>query len=226
MSQENRYERTPEEQKRCEEIHDTYREDLLKRQLSNSEGYDKAILSLSSAGLALSLTAIRFIVPLETASYLWSIKAAWVLFLFTVISTLVAYLVGNHAISKELVKAENYYIKGIVNAHLEPNIYQKINHILNRITGVFFILAISLVVGFVICNVESNDMSDKKATTKTIFVTDSADIPKMQAAPGRDFEASADIPTMQMAPGTPVSSGQSSAGNGNSGSGSGSSEKK
>lgn len=214
--------RTPEAQEQCKEIHDKYREDLLKRQLSNSENYDKTILSLSSTGLALSLTAIRLIVPLENASYLWCIKAAWILFLLTIIFTLITYCVGNVAIAKELKNAEDYYIQGVAYADLEPNIYKTVNPWLNRITGLFFTLAISLVVGFVICNVERNEMTDKKITTHTIFVTDSADIPRMQAAPTRTL--SADIPTMQMAPGTPVSSGQSSAGNSNSSSSS--SEKK
>ncbi|EEX92074.1 hypothetical protein VIOR3934_02697 [Vibrio orientalis CIP 102891 = ATCC 33934] len=214
MEQNKRYQRTEDEQKRCIEIHDKFREELLKRQLSNSEGYDKAILSLSSAGLALSLTAIRFIVPLETATYLWAIKLSWVLFLFTVISTLIAYLVGNQAISKELTKAERYYVQGVVDAHLESNLYQKANHILNRATGVFFAVAISLVVFFVIINIQGEtNMSDKKQTSKRVFVTDSADIPSMQLAPeSKEVPIySADIPKMEMAPGTAPTSEHKSA---------------
>lgn len=210
----NKYQRTEDEQKRCLEIHDKFRDELLKRQLSNSEGYDKAILSLSSAGLALSLTAIRFIVPLETATYLWAIKLSWVLFLLTVISTLVAYLIGNSAITKELSKAEKYYVKGIVDSHLESNTYQKVNHVLNRATGVFFALAISLVVFFVIINIKGEAvMSDKNQTSKKVFVTDSADIPSMQLAPDSKEAPtySADIPKMEMAPGTaPTSESKSS----------------
>ena len=62
--------RTEEEQKRSTEIFDSFRDELYKRQLSNSEAYDKAILSLSSAGLAISLSFIKFIVPLEQAKYI------------------------------------------------------------------------------------------------------------------------------------------------------------
>ncbi|HIF9060696.1 hypothetical protein AB4581_22095 [Vibrio cyclitrophicus] len=219
MSSQEKFIRTDDDQKRCNEIHDKFREELLKRQLSNNEGYDKAILSLSSAGLALSLTAIRFIVPLESASYLWALKTSWVLFLLTVISTLVAYLVGNKAISKQLDIAEDYYIKALVSAQVASNPYQKINTILNRVTGLFFSIAISLVVLFVIINIKSTPMSDQKITSTRIAVNDSADLPRMQLAPSQTSHAtaSADIPTMQMAPGTQTtSSGQSSAGNGNS----------
>ncbi|WP_157385745.1 hypothetical protein [Methylosarcina fibrata] len=72
--------RTEEQQKRANELYDSYRDEVRKRQLSNNENYDKTILSLSSAGLALSLTAIRFVVPLEIASYLDLIKWSWWLF--------------------------------------------------------------------------------------------------------------------------------------------------
>jgi hypothetical protein len=209
--------RSNEDQKRCEEIHDKFREELLKRQLSNNEGYDKAILSLSSAGLALSLTAIRFIVPLESASYLWALKTSWFLFLLTVISTLVAYLVGNKAITKQLGIAEDYYIKALVSAQTASNPYQKINTTLNKVTGLFFGVALSLVVLFVILNIENETMSDKKITSTRMTANDSADLPKMQLAPSQS--KSADIPTMQIAPGTQTpSGGQPPAGNSGSGS--------
>ncbi|MGR5108891.1 hypothetical protein [Shewanella chilikensis] len=228
MAKQDKFERTEEEQKRSEEIHDKFREELLKRQLSNNEGYDKAILSLSSAGLALSLTAIRFVVPLETASYLWALKTSWVLFLLTVLSTLVAYLVGNKAIDTQLEIAEDYYLKALVSAQTAKNPYQKFNTILNRFTGIFFGVAISLVVLFVILNIKSEPMANKNPTSFRATTTDSADIPRMQSAPSRSSAtASADIPTMQMAPGTQTkSSGQSSAGNGGgSGSSNSSNEK-
>ncbi len=221
MSNQDKILRTEDDQKRSEEIHDKFREELLKRQLSNSEGYDKAILSLSSAGLALSLTAIRFVVPLENASYLWAIKISWILFLLTVISSLVAYLIGNKAIDKQLEIAEDYYLKGLASAQTARNQYQRINNILNSLTGIFFSIAISLVVIFVILNIKSETpMTDKKTNGTRIVVNDSADIPRMQLAPSRKevATASADIPTMQMAPGTPPSQKPTS-GNGNNKSG-------
>jgi hypothetical protein len=196
------FERTEEEKTRCNELNDKFRDDLLKRQLSNNESYDKAILSLSSAGLALSLTAIRFVVPLENAMYLWTIKLSWFLFLVTIIFTLVAYIVGNNAIVKSLEIAEKYYILGLVSAQSEKNSSLRLNELLNKFTGIFFVVAITLVVAFVIFNVGNNSMSDKKTTPTRAFAIDSADVPKMQMAPGKGpVTPSADIPKMQMAPG-------------------------
>ena len=227
LTKQDKFDRTEEEQKRSEEKHDKFREELLKRQLSNNEGYDKAILSLSSAGLALSLTAIRFVVPLETASYLWALKTSWVLFLLTVLSTLIAYLVGNKAIDTQLDIAEDYYLNALVSAQTAKNPYQKFNTILNRFTGIFFGVAISLVVSFVILNINGEPMANKNSTTSRV-TTDSAEVPRMQIVSGRKVAtASADIPSMQLAPGTQTkSSGQSSAGNGGSSGASNSSNRK
>jgi len=206
LSDIEKFERTDEQQDRCIKIHDVSRNELLKRQLSNSENYDKAILSLSSAALALSLIAIKFIIPLNTANQLWAIKLSWIFFLITIIVSLAAFLVSNRAINKQLSIEEDYYIKGIVKAQTEKNIFSSINSVLNNITGIVFIAAISLVIYFVTINLGhgENEMSTKKPSSTTkVFVTDSASVPKMQIAPdsGKKTTTSADIPKMQLAPG-------------------------
>ncbi|MEI8574822.1 hypothetical protein J0667_23065 [Methylomonas sp. WH-1] len=119
MAKAQKFVRTEEEQKRCIEIHDAYRAELLKRQLSNTENYDKAILSLSSAALGLSLTAIKLIIPIDLAGHLWSIKLSWVLFLLTIIFSLVSFLISNYGINRQLSIAENYYINALISAQTE-----------------------------------------------------------------------------------------------------------
>ncbi len=210
MTSEEKFIRTGEEQKRCDEIHDAYRAELLKRQLSNTENYDKAIFSLSSSALALSLTAIKFIIPIDTAYYLWAIKLSWVLFLFTIILSLGSFLVSNHGITKQLSIAEDLYIKGLVKAQTEKNYFANLNSVLNYITGTMFVLAISMTIFFVTVNINgSSKMSNEKKPQVKVnstakLVLDSANIPTMMIAPGNEGSVglSADIPTMQMAPGT------------------------
>jgi hypothetical protein len=207
MCQSDKIERTVQQQARAVDIHDKSREDLLKRQLSNNESYDKAILSLSSAGLALSLTAIKFVIPLDQATNLYALKLSWILFLITIICSLSAYLIGNIAISRQLEIHEDYYIKCLVKAQTENNIYSKINSIFNIVTGVVFACAISLVIYFVIVNLNGDSLVTNKTTpdtTKKVFLTDSASVPKMQLTPGGtdNTTLSADIPSMQLAPGT------------------------
>ena len=96
---------------------------------------------------------IKFIVPLNGAAHLWSIKASWVLFLITIILSLSAYVIGNMAIDKQLSIEQNYYIEALVKAQTEKNIFTGINSVLNSLTGVIFVAAISLVIFFVTINV-------------------------------------------------------------------------
>ena len=50
--------RNEKDQLIANQMYDKFRDELLKRDLSNTENYDKAILTLSASSLGLSLTAI------------------------------------------------------------------------------------------------------------------------------------------------------------------------
>ena len=198
-------ERDDDEKSRAVEIFDSFRDELYKRQLSNSEAYDKAILSLSSAGLALSLTFIKFIVPLQNADYLILLKTSWVLFLISVITTIFSFLIGNKGISTQLKYAEEYYIDGKASAFNKFNVYSYLNSKLNYASGGLFLIALTCVVGFVTLNINNGESKMKKGN-KT-FVTDSATIPSMQRVDTSGIvKKSADIPSMGKAPGTDTTS--------------------
>lgn len=145
--------RTEEDQKRAIEIYDAYRDDVRKRQLSNNENYDKTILTLSSSGLALSLTAIKFAIPLATASHLFLIQGSWWLFGITIFISIIAYWVSNKALDIQLENAEDYYSKGIEDAFSKKNWYSDINDLLNMAAGVTFIIATAFIISFVTFNI-------------------------------------------------------------------------
>jgi len=196
---------------------ESFREDLYKRQLSNSEAYDKAILSLSSAGLAISLTFIKFVVSIEDADFLIILKSSWILFLLSIVSTVASFLVGNKAIDAQLDNAEKYYIEANRDAYNKFNIYTYLNSFVNYASGVFFVTALTFVVVFVILNINQGEslMSEKKTV-----VRDSASIPSMQkpAGTGRSTN-SATIPSMGEAPGTTTTSQGGSGGSASGGGG-------
>lgn len=209
MSSESKcFYRTEEDQKRSEELHDKFRDELLKRQLSNNENYDKAIITLSSAGLALSLTAINSVIPFSGAQSIWLIKLTWISFLITVAGALSAYVIGNKAIDKQLKIAEDYYINGLVKAQSEKNKYSTVNTWLNIFVGVAFTVAIASMISFVFVNLSGDNIMTGKKTEQTFVALDSASVPKMQAAPGSlgAIKKSAGIPRMQTAPGVASSS--------------------
>jgi hypothetical protein len=144
---------TDEQQKRTIEIYDAYRDELRKRQLSNTENYDKTILSLSSSALALSLTAIKFAIPLATANYLWLIHWSWWLFGITISICIIAYWISNNALDKQLTIAEKYYLKGKKKAFKAKNWWSIVNNWLNITAGLTFLMATALVIFFVTFNI-------------------------------------------------------------------------
>ena len=173
--------RTEEEQRIADTLFDKLRDDLLKRDLSNTENYDKAILALSSSSLALSLTAIKFIVPIQTAIYLVLLKSAWVLLLASVICSLVAYLVGNKALSSQLVNARDYYKHGIEDAFSRKNWFSVANSYLNLVTGFAFSTALCLIVIFISINVENEEAEMSKEKRTGTVLKKSANIPTMES---------------------------------------------
>ncbi|MDE1516056.1 hypothetical protein PUN32_13760 [Vibrio sp. dsl-7] len=196
--------RSVDEQKRAIEIYDKFRDELLKRQLSNTENYDKSILTLSSAGLAISLTFLTTIVPMSHAAYLWLIKVSWFCFLFSIFCSLLAYLVSNAAITKQMSIAENYYVNKISSAFNQRNWLSVLNDCLNYVVGVLFSIAILAVVLFVTLNLRQEETTmSKQQDNKSSVRLDSAKIPLMQSVPTGDISInSAQVPTMQAAPST------------------------
>lgn len=190
--------RTDEQQKRAIEIYDAYRDDLRKRQLSNNENYDKTVLTLSSSGLALSLTAIKFAIPLEKAKYLFLIQGSWWLFGATILISIIAYWISNKALDIQLKNAEDYYSKDNEDAFSKKNWYSDVNDWLNMTAGVTFIIATALIISFVTYNINYREFEMSDITDK--IGLESMSVPPMQRIDQSIVPLSATIPPMQLAP--------------------------
>lgn len=134
-----------------ERLYSEARAELLKRQLSNSENYDKAILTLSTAFLGLSIAFVKDIVPPSQACYLCLLWGSWILLVFSVASTIVSFLVSQKAIEEQFEKAERYYRENDPTA-LDRGLLAKATDWLNRLSGVLFLLGILFTVLFVSAN--------------------------------------------------------------------------
>ena len=200
--------RTPEDQKVADTLFDKFRDDLLKRELSNTENYDKAILTLSSASLGFSLTAVKFIVPITTAIHKWLLISGWFLLVLSVIFSLAAYLISNKAILIQLENAREYYKKGIEDAFTKKNIFISLNSFLNQATGLMLAVAITIIVVFISINLTSGDIEMSKNKTSEAYIKKSANIPNMEQvnSPKDNATNSANVPTMEQAPNTSTSS--------------------
>jgi len=197
--------RTAEEQQQAREweLFKSFRDEIQKRELSNTENYDKAILTLSSTGLALSLSVIRFLTP-EAPLNTNLLICSWYLFFFTIAGSLVAFILSNKALEKAQENAEEYYIEGNKKDFQTKSIYGKINELLNIVVGITFLAAVLTLTIFVQSNINhNNEVSNMNKKTNSIeMVLDSANTPRMTRISGQGETKSAGIPRMTQVPGS------------------------
>lgn len=144
-------ERTDEEERH--ELYVKYYEALEKIKLSNSEAFDKAILTLSSAGLALSLTFFKFVAPIDQASNLGCLVFSWYAFLTAIISTVISFRVAQRGYDVAIEYAEKFYLEGKEEYEGKHNAPAAFAEFLNWISAIAFVLALISIVKFVTQNI-------------------------------------------------------------------------
>ena len=128
-----------------EKLYEVYlkeEEELSKRDLSNVENLDKAILSLSSAGLGLSLVFIKNVVELSKANHIWVLYGSWLMFGLAITSTLLSYLFGQHALNKQRELIEKYYLEGDEEAGQQTSFASKMTRVLSYVSVFTYIAAV------------------------------------------------------------------------------------
>lgn len=128
-----------------EKLYEVYlkeEEELSKRDLSNVENLDKAILSLSSAGLGLSLVFIRNVVELAAATHVWLLHISWLMFVLAITSTLLSYLFGQRALDKQRELIEKYYLEGDEDAGQQTSLASRITRFLSYVSVFTYIAAV------------------------------------------------------------------------------------
>jgi hypothetical protein len=150
MTDEAAEDETEKQQRR--RLHDAQRSELLDRQRANSDSYDKAILTLASGSLALSLSFIKDILPASSVpAWTGLLYASWILLTLAIISTVASYLFSNAAINQALVKNTEYYLEE-KEAALAKTKLSYVVDASNLVSGILFILGIALTVAFVSIN--------------------------------------------------------------------------
>ncbi len=157
------------------------RKELIDRQLSNSEGQDRSILTLSSSGLVLSVSFIRFVVELDGAVYSWLLFASWSFFALAVVSTIFSYLVGQKAINDSIDISYKYYIEDDDNYENVIPLSSKINDKVNLLSSITFMFAVVSIAAFITLNINpKEEISMTKNKDNKVFVQDSATVPAME----------------------------------------------
>lgn len=169
------------------------RSDLLKRQLSNAENYDKAILSLSVAFLGFSLTFLKDFIPVHDAKWPIVLHASWWIFCAAIGLTIVSYLVSQTAVAEQLRRAERYYLRDDIKA-LERSCQARFTDWVNAASGICFILGVVLTTVFVTVNVEGASRMSSDNKTGKATLRRGAPVASIQQAP---LERGAPIPDLQ-----------------------------
>ena len=150
-------------------IYSQFRNHLLEGRKLSFMQFDKAILTLSGGGLALSLTFIHNVVPISNSINTWSLVIAWILFAFSVMTTLISFISSQFAFDYQLKLAEEYYVKNNDKALQKLNKPARFTKLANIASATAFVLAVLFLLFFVSINIVSRevDMSDNKKSVKT-----------------------------------------------------------
>jgi hypothetical protein len=142
-------------------IYENTRADLLSRQKSNSEQYDKALLTLSSAALGISVTFVTDYVSAHEAVRVWALYGSWLLLFCSIIVTMASFLISQESINEQLHLAESYYLNNDESA-LRVSKWARYTDHANLVAGGLFLVGVLLTIVFMYSNVEVQRMSEKK----------------------------------------------------------------
>lgn len=176
------------------------RADLLKRQLSNSENADRAILSVSTAALGFSLAFLKDIVPLSEACFPFMPYLSWGLFTLAIMVTLASFFTSQKAIDAQLELAHRYYVdRDDSAASIRPK-QAEVTDLLNKSGAILLALGLVITCVFVGINLwKGKTMCNKKP------INEGASVPLMQRVPqgGTVLQKGATIPSLQTIPTNP-----------------------
>lgn len=199
-------------------LHAELKTELFKRQLSNSENFDKSVLAYSTAALGFSIGFLKDFVPIAKAAQAWLLYTSWAAFILSVVVTISSFLVSQRGIAKQLKINESYYLDGDEEALKEKNCWARATDGLNLVSGIAFVLGIFCTTFFVALNLER---AAAMAEEKKVLLREGAPVPQIQKIPQVDVQRGAPVPGVQKLP--QQQQPQQSAGAGSpSGSGSGS----
>jgi hypothetical protein len=182
-----------EEQKIRNEIFGKYRDDALRRQLSNTENFDKAVLSLGTAFLGFSMAFLKDFVSYKNAIYSFLLPASWALFCLSIVVTIVSFFVSQVGLTTQVKYAEKYYLECDESYFLKKNPAAKFTELANYGSAFSFILAIIATIIFVVVNLTNGANMAEKKTSGTAL--DAASVPSMQ-----QVNKGASIPTLSQVP--------------------------
>ena len=123
------------------------------RDLSNTELYDKGIMAISTVLLAVSMIFTPSLVPLNSFEQVYLLPTSWFSLYLAIISVIISFPLGNIALRVELEKSYRFYMENDEEAIVDLSTEATINTIVNKLSGVFFIIGLFLLILFYSINI-------------------------------------------------------------------------
>jgi hypothetical protein len=141
--------------------------ELEKRELTSTDNFDKSILTLSSAGLGISLSFIKDIIQQGPINNPWILYASWYAFLVTILCTMGSFMTSAKAMNENKSIAYRAYMLSDDAAFNLPNRWNGHTQKLNVMSALAFFVALVLTVVFVISNMKAHAMNTTSQTQKS-----------------------------------------------------------
>ncbi|MBE0548370.1 MAG: hypothetical protein IH627_12135 [Rubrivivax sp.] len=158
--------------------------EINKREVSSSENFDKAVLTFSSAGLALSVGFLKDFVPIQSATAPWTLYWSWALFTAATCATIISFLVSSQALEAQKGHAYAYYMQGDDDALKRGNAWDRGTRVLNNTSGGSFLIAMVLSVVFISINLETGsamkDSNTQHSDSSAELLKKGLTVPTMQ----------------------------------------------
>jgi hypothetical protein len=135
-----------------------YLEQVTEWETKNVEPYDKAILTLASSALALSLTFTKDLVPPGTAHASCLLYAAWIFFVLAILTNVIGYILTFRSLRWQRRFAYDVYRhhkKTEKDFFVKHEHDREVLHWFNVFQGLFFVAGMVAFTAFIIINYEA-----------------------------------------------------------------------
>lgn len=139
---------------------------------SSSDEYDKAILTVASGGLALSIAFIEKIVPLQMAVGIGWLQASWGAFALSILAVVFSFRLSIVALDQHLKHLEKYYLEQQPEYLSKATPVDRWLRFCNWTSGVSLVVAIAATALFAWMNMKEriSEMKEISLTTHQIKV--------------------------------------------------------
>lgn len=140
------------QQKKRQELLETYKRELDIAMRSNSEKFDKYLIICSTGGLALSVSFLKNLLSSALIFNICFLYISWFCFCITIASTIISLLISQEALKKSWEYAKKYYRDNDNEYFDKTSCFDSIAIGLNWLSGVMFFLGVLLTLVFVVIN--------------------------------------------------------------------------